>query len=267
MNIAPPLRRFDSRLHSLAAGAMIDFAPEDTVRAAAAAGWPACGLWYDHSTWTKARTHLVRSALDNSAIVALDIEPVIVGSDDDHGEALVDVGAELGARFVLFTSRIDDWSNVIERFGVICDRAAQANMVVVCEFLPIFPLATLADAHRIVSAAARPNGAILVDNLHLRTSGATASDLGAYDPSLFPYIQIADAAALAPLTFGDRLDEALNQRRWPGDGELPIDELLDHVGNIPVSYEVRSQANREAFRTPVERAQYALAAVRAWHDA
>ena len=52
---------------------------------------------------------------------------------------------------------------------------------------------TLAEAKRIVDETARPNGGILIDNLHLRSSGAVPADVTGYDRSLFPYIQIADA--------------------------------------------------------------------------
>jgi hypothetical protein len=259
-----PLRKAD-RLHSLAAGVMVDFDPADTVRAAGEAGWPACGIWYDHDSWSDARTVSVRRALDDCDVIALDIEPIIVSSGDDHGERIVELGATLGARFILFTSRIDDWSIVIERFGRLCDLARQANMTVVCEFLPIFPLATLADALNIVTAANRVNGAVLVDNLHLRTSGATPNDCGALDRSLFPYIQIADAPLVAPTSFNERLNEAINERQWPGSGQLPINELLDVLPSVPISYEVRSQRDREAFPQPLARAQHAFDSVVTWH--
>ena len=42
------------RLLSLAAGVMIEFSPADVVSAAAAAGWPACGIWFDPEAWSDA---------------------------------------------------------------------------------------------------------------------------------------------------------------------------------------------------------------------
>jgi sugar phosphate isomerase/epimerase len=240
---------------------MIDITPEAAVIAAATAGWPACGVWFDADTWTRARSRAVRDALDATGTVALDIEPIIVTADGDHTDAVVAAGADIGARFVLFTSRVDDWPHVIDRFGHACDRAAEAGLTVVCEFLPIFPLATLRTALHVVEAAARPNGGVLVDNLHLRSSGATPADLAGVDRKLLPYLQLADAPAVAPLGTAALVAEALDHRRWPGEGELPVDELLAAVADVPISYEVRSRAMRETFPDPLERARHGWRAI------
>ncbi len=252
------------RLLSLAAGVMIEFPAEEVVSAAAAAGWPACGIWFDLEQWSDAREREIKRRLDDTGVVALDIEPIIVGVGDDPTDRLVDAAAALGAQFILFTSRIGEWDVVVERFGYACDRAraVDPSITVVYEFLPIFPLGTIADAHRVVTEAARPNSAILVDNLHLRSSGARPADVVAYDRNLFPYIQIADAPLRAPSDGAALYDEAINGRSWPGDGELPIDELLAVVPDVPISYEVRSAATRSAYPDPVARAKYGWGRVR-----
>jgi sugar phosphate isomerase/epimerase len=252
------------RLLSLAAGVMIDIAPAEVVAASAAAGWPACGIWFDPEVWTDASEREIRRRLDDTGVVALDIEPIIVGPGPDPTDRLVEAAAALEARFILFTSRVGDWPLVVERFGRACDLAAAADprITVVYEFLPIFPIATLADAARIVSGAARPNSAILVDNLHLRSSGAEPAAVGAYDVGLFPYLQIADAPRTAPEGLPALLDEALNGRSWPGDGELPIAELLAAVPDVPLSFEIRSAATRDGWPDPYERAAYGWSRVR-----
>lgn len=240
---------------------MIEFDPEVTVAAAAAAGWPACGIWFDPATWTPQRTAEVRRVLDGEGIVALDIEPIIVGPDGDPADALVEVGAELGARFVLFTSRSGDMAHVTSRFAHACDRAAESGMTVVCEFLPMLPLSSIEIAVQIVRDADRPNGAVLIDNLHLRTSGELPSVIGRYDRELFPYVQIADAPLIAPVGAAERYDEALNGRTWPGEGELPVAEVLAAIPNVPISYEVRSKWMRDTFPDPVDRARHGWSAI------
>ncbi|NDB06935.1 MAG: sugar phosphate isomerase/epimerase, partial [Acidimicrobiia bacterium] len=54
----------DSRLLSIAAGVHPELAPADMVTTAAAAGWPACGIWFDGNTWTDATSREVRRRLD-----------------------------------------------------------------------------------------------------------------------------------------------------------------------------------------------------------
>lgn len=247
-----------ARLISLAAGVMIEHPPEVVVSAAAAAGWPACGIWYDPETWSAVRLREVRNRLDDTGVIALDIEPIIVGPGPDPTAGIVEAAIALDTRFILFTSRIDDWSTVIDRFGRACDLAAPAGITVVCEFLPIFPLATLADAARVVASAQRPNSGVLIDNLHLRSSGATPDDVAGYDGSLFPYLQIADAPLIAPHNL---LDEALNGRSWPGEGGLPIAKLEALIPGVPISYEVRSKVLRDGLPDPFERAAYARARI------
>jgi sugar phosphate isomerase/epimerase len=242
---------------------MVDIPMVQAVSAAARAGWPTCGIWFDPDVWTDAGEREIRRRVDDTGVVILDVEPIIVGPVPDVTDRLIDAAAALGARFVLFTSRVGDWSLVVERFGRACDLAdaVDPNLTVVYEFLPAFPIATLADAYSVVREAERPNGKILIDNLHLRSSGGSPSDVSAYNLSLFPYVQIADAALAAPSGSDALLDEARNGRLWPEDGELPIDELLTQVPEVPISFEVRSAADRARFTDPFERAAYAWSRV------
>lgn len=95
-----------SRLLSLAAGVHPTLPPADMVTAAAGAGWPACGIWFDGATWTSATTKEVKKRLDDTGVIALDMEPIIPADGaDDYAEQLIEAAAEVGARFILFTSR------------------------------------------------------------------------------------------------------------------------------------------------------------------
>ena len=229
------------------------------VEVASAAGWPACGVWFDPATWTDATTRAVRQRLDDTGVVALDMEPIIPAPDhDDQGERVIDAAAAVGARHVLFTSRLPELSATIERFSALCDVASTCGVTLVCEFLPIFPLRSLAMAREVVSKHPLHVAGILIDNLHLSRSGGTIDDVRAIDVRRFPYLQIADAPSAAPTEFASLLDEALNGRLLPGDGALPIAELLATVPFAPLSFEVRSRALRDGYSDRVERARHLL---------
>ena len=249
------------RLVSLAAGTVLDVDPAGTVDVAAAAGFDAAGLWFDPATWSTATTAEVARRLQATGIVGLDIEPVILGRDHDPGDALVDTAAELGVRHVLVASGPAERTAVVERFGELCERAAAGGVVVVLEFLPIFTIASLADAVGVVEEVAHPSGAVLVDTLHLARSGSTADDVRRLPARLFPYLQLADAPA-APAGRGrDELrDEALHGRLLPGDGDLPLLDVLDAVPGVPLSVELRSAALMERWPDAVERARAVRAA-------
>ena len=92
------------RLVSLAAGTVLDLDPAATVDAAAEAGFRAAGIWFESGSWTATTTAAVAARLGATGLVALDIEPVILGRDLDRGDAIVDVAGELGIRHVLVAS-------------------------------------------------------------------------------------------------------------------------------------------------------------------
>src|SRR5207249_1674731 len=99
---------------------------------------------------------------------------------------------------------------------------------------------TLADAVRVVDRAGRPEGAVLVDALHLQRSGGTPADVAALAPQRLPYCQLCDAPAEPVWSGGAQvlteapadalavaLTEARTGRLMPGDGELPLRDLVD----------------------------------------
>ena len=247
-----------ARLLSLAAGVQIDVAPADMVTVAHDAGWPAVGIWFDGKTWTNETSREVRQRLDDTGVIALDIEPIIPSEDgSDFAEQLIEAAAVIGARHILFTSRLKDQARTTDRYQQVCEMALAHGIKVVCEFLPIFPLNTLSMAAEIVANSQATNGGVLIDNLHLSRSGSSIEDVLAMPTELFPYLQICDAPADRPTDFGGLLDEALNGRLCPGEGSLPIIELLQAVPDVPLSFEVRSKFLRD-INDPVERAKYLL---------
>ena len=247
-----------ARLLSLAAGVQLDVAPADMVTVARDAGWPAVGIWFDGKTWTNETSREVRQRLDDTGVIALDIEPIIPSEDgSDFAEQLIEAAAIIGARHILFTSRLKDQARTTDRYQQVCEMALAHGIKVVCEFLPIFPLNTLSMAAEIVANSQATNGGVLIDNLHLSRSGSSIEDVLAVPTELFPYLQICDAPADRPTDFGGLLDEALNGRLCPGEGSLPIIELLQAVPDVPLSFEVRSKFLRD-ITDPVERAKHLL---------
>ena len=87
-----------------------------------------------------------------------------------------------------------------------------------------------------MSEVDHPNGAVLVDTLHLARSGGSPDDLRAVPSRLLPYLQVADAPAAPPGPERDTLrEEALHGRLLPGEGELPLEATLAAVPDVPLS--------------------------------
>jgi sugar phosphate isomerase/epimerase len=256
------------RLISLAAGVVLDISPEEAVDVAAAAGYSGVGIWFDPKTWTAQRATDVRSRLDATGMVALDIEPIMLSADGDVGERLIEAGHSVGARFALIASRHSDEEQISERLLQLCDAAVGSGLTLVLEFLPALGVKTLAQASRLVTAINRPELCVLVDSLHLARAKETPSDIARLPSSLFPYVQLADAPLVPPgEDYPTLIDEALNGRLLPGEGKLPLIELLRTVPAVPVSVELRSRALMSDFPDPIDRATAVLSATSAVCDA
>lgn len=251
-------------LLSLAAGVVTELAadPATFVEAAAAGGWPACGVWFDPASWTDDTTREVRRRLDDTGIQPVDMEVIRIGSGEDHGERLVDAAAEVGASNILCISSLPDPAATADRLGELSRRAAPAGIRVCIEFMVFTTVKTLADAVTVVEQTGETNAGILVDALHVFRSGTTLAQVAAADPALFPYAQWCDAPAEPPGTeTRDYITDALDDRSAPGEGALPIaafPALFD--ASVPMSMEVRSKALRDGFPDPTERAAHLLKA-------
>lgn len=257
-----------SRLLSLAAGTVLEVAPADAVDVAAAAGWPAVGIWFDPATWTAATTRAVRARLEASGLVALDVEPVMLAPGTevptDEARRLVAAAVELGARHVLVASRDPDAGRVGTALAALCEQVTGTGVRICLEFLPILAVRTLAEAAAIVGAVDHPAAGVLVDELHLARSGAVPGDLVGLPPAWFPYAQVCGISATVPDGVAGLLEEALHGRLLPGEGVAPTADLLAALpAGVPVSAEIRSRPVRERWPDPVERARAVLAATAA----
>lgn len=255
-----------ARLLSLAAGVSPELAgdPAALVSAAADAGWPAVGIWFDPETWTAATARDVKQRLDDTGLIPVDVEVIRMGPDGDQGDAIVDTAAELGASNVLAISSFTDPAQTAARLSQLCDRAHPSGVRVCLEFMRFTTVRNLADATDIVSLVSHPAAGILVDLLHVARSGTGFDEIAATDPRLFPYVQWCDGPA-EPEGWSTReiITDALDARSAPGEGGLDamgFERLF--AGDVPFSMEVRSKALRDGFPDHTERAAHLLAMTR-----
>ena len=255
---------------SLAAGNVQEFDPADMVTAAQATGFDMTGLWVDMEQWTPATSKEVKRRLAGGSVSVLDVEVVWIqpGDPDPAHDAIIDIGGDVGSRFVLIVSSDPDRSATKKRFELLCNRAQQAGLTAVLEFLPITEIKSLEDAVDVVADVGHPASGILVDTLHLVRSGGSAAALKGLDPRLFPYCQIADAPQSLPEeTYENFLSEAVDGRLLPGEGALPLTEIMKTLPqDIPVSPEIRSLPLREAYPDIQDRAAAIYSASRAFLD-
>jgi sugar phosphate isomerase/epimerase len=255
---------------ALAALTIPDADPVEFVRVAAAAGFDAVGLTVCASGHMRAPLaespalcRDVKQRLGDAGLDVLEVGVFRLAPDTNVADLVpaLNLGAALGAKHATVCGAPGQDDRMGEAFRNLCQAAGERGMRAVLEFVPYLYPRNLAEAHLLVRRAGHGAG-ICVDALHFCRSGAVPDDIGRIDADLFPYVQFCDAAsAAAPASTEDLMREARTDRRYPGEGALPLAALLRAMPrSIPLSVESPCQAY--AHLPPAERARRAASATR-----
>lgn len=270
---SPEADRAMRREISLAALTVLELTPPDMVACAAQAGYSHVGLRLIPATPEEADhgmigdTGMVRATLARLAdtgIGVLDAEIFRLRPEtrvDDYMPAM-ETATRLGARHLLVAGNDPDQARLTDHFGAFCDLAECFGLTAVLEFMPWTDVRDLRQAARIVRAAARPNGGVLVDAFHFDRSGSSLADIAELPPAWLPYAQLCDVPADPPADMPGIIAEARAERRCPGEGDVDLKGLVRALPpGIPLSLEVPT--HRLARTVPaLDRARRALAATR-----
>lgn len=228
---------------------------EDRIAAASGAGIAGIGLYvgdWERQLAEGMTLERLQDLLRRYGVVLAEIEAIPIweteGESDERVQRRLDLAWDLadhlGSRYLQVIGPYRQPMDVaIERFGFVCDRAADYGMKVGLEFLPFTNVRTVADAMDIVGAADRRNGGVCIDIWHHRR--------GANDPSLIEALP-ADKVMAIQMNDGpmepqldDYKDDCLLNRLAPGDGEMQVAEfaaMLLRMGvTAPWSLEVCQQ--------------------------
>jgi len=259
---------------SLAHLTVLDTAPPELVSVAAAAGFPTIGIRltatpsvgvppYDILSDGPVLRETLRRLADTGVNV-LDTEFLRFEPEQPIGvpEGFLEVSARLGAKNVLVMSAEPEEARTIERFGELCDRAAQYGLHVCLEFAIYTGVRTLAHAANILAKAKRSNASVLIDALHFSRSGGLPAHVKQVDPALFRYVQICDASRdmPGPTDTPALIREARTGRLLPGEGALPLGELVAALpAGVPLAIEAPCRATADL--PALERAKRAYRAL------
>ena len=99
------------------------------------------------------------------------------------------------------------------------------------EFIPLWGIGDLASAWQILQIANRPNTGLAFDFWHYIRGGRDDALLRSIPGSKISYVQVTDAEGSLP-TGRSLFDDCLFHRLPPGQGGLPIKQLLDILCEI-----------------------------------
>ena len=240
---------------------MLDVAPPEFVAVAAGAGFDAVGLrvapvtpeeepWPVEPGSPMLAETMRRCGGTGLSVLGVEAIPLGPGSDLTGCERVLETAAVLGARYLNVICDDPDTGRFADLLAELVRLARPYRVRPVIEFTAWRPIRTLASA---VAIARGSDGAgLLLDTLHIQRCGVTAGELAAIDPALLGYLQLCDAPAAPP--DGDATAEARTGRLLPGEGELPLAELL---GVLPDSLPVSAEAPSAAARRQLGPAQFA----------
>jgi len=209
----------------------------------------------------------VRQCLDDHGLNVLEVISLRLEAEthvEDFAPMLA-TGAELGARFVLLTSRDPDWSRGAANLAKVGELAAEYGIRPGLEFWRFSEIRSLQRAQEFILASGSEQVGLVVDALHLLRSGGTPKDVAAVPAKLHAFVQLCDATLEAPPEEA-LYAEALEGRFYPGQGELWLFDLLDALpADVPITLEAPCAAN--AHLPLGEQAKLAASATHAFLDA
>lgn len=231
MTVGPPL--------VLAAGSVLDLDPGEVIELAADAGFDGLGLRLSAPYRRDAATleGWSRRAVQHGMSVR-DVEVHRIGTDrtQDVAQLLDDVD-RVGARWLLVVSDLADLDATTSAVERVVAVAGQRDVRVAIEYMAWTTPATPSGA---LGIAQRTGAFVVADLLHHHRVGAGVAELTALvESGLVGWVQLSDAPLAPPE--GALVDEARHRRLVPGEGGLPLIELL---GVLPptttISVEVQS---------------------------
>lgn len=208
----------------------------DRCEQAARVGFRGIGLWHADLEHVLERRTLaeVRQVIDEHGLDQLELEFLgdwFLDPDDDRRRAsdalrelLFRAAAELPTHHVKvgnITGTECELPKIVDRFGELCaDAARYTDAKIVYEFMPYDVNVNDVDkALQVAEGADAPNGGLALDTWHLGKLRLEPDDLRRIPPRFVSWVELSDG----PYEYAeDRLDEVINRRRLPGEGEFPI---------------------------------------------
>ncbi|OBG24208.1 sugar phosphate isomerase/epimerase [Mycobacterium sp. 852002-51057_SCH5723018] len=227
-------------------------------------GQPLVPLGYAPFSLQDAQTRRdVLAAMDHRGVTISLGDGFLVLPDADMGSFSGDLDAlaELGVPRINVVSLDPDLGRTFDQFAVLTELAAQRGIDTVVEPVPGLTVGDLPTALAARKHVGRPDFRVLIDTMHLVRSGAGAADVAAADPDCVGYAQLNDTT-LRP-RMDNYMEEAMFERMVPGEGELPLGDILSALPpDIVIELEVPRRSLALAGVSPIDRLRPCVEAAR-----
>lgn len=234
------------RLISLHQLSLRDLSPRELVAVARPAGYssvsvflhpPAPQLDIFPRLAAGEETTAFRRVLAGEGVAVHNIEalPFSGRTDPELYLPVLDQAAEIGAKRATALIYDRDLGRAAATLVRSCDAAAARGIAISIEFMAFSALKTVRQAADFVRSTGHGNLSLLVDPLHLARTGGHPDELPPLADTIGA-LQFCDAPRTAP---ADPFQEAVEDRGVPGEGDLPLQALLDRTfAGLPLDIEV-----------------------------
>jgi sugar phosphate isomerase/epimerase len=173
----------------------------------------------------------------------------------------LDALAELGVPRINVVSLDPDLGRTFDQFATLTELAAQRGIQTVVEPVPGLTVGDLPTALAARQHVGRADFRLLIDTMHLVRSGSGPADVAAIDPGHIGYAQLNDTT-LRPRA-DNYMNEAMFERMVPGEGELPLRDILSALPpDVVIEIEVPRRSLALEGVSPIDRLRPCVEAAR-----
>jgi sugar phosphate isomerase/epimerase len=213
-------------------------------------GYPPFSLRDDH----RLRRGLLAAMDDRGVSISLGEGLLIApGIDVRSYAADLDIMAALQIPRINTVSLEPDRARSFDELAVLTASAAERNIVTCIEPVVGLSIADLPTALAAVEYVDRDEISLLIDTMHVARFGATADDLRSLPAHRIGYVQLCDTTFQPTMkNMKSYAEEAMYERLAPGEGELPLADMLaalpdDCVVGLEVPMRSRAEAGVSAY--------------------
>ena len=239
------------------------FPLRDRCAHAARVGFSGIGIWHadlEHMLASGTTLAEIRSLLDEHGLRHVELEFLgdwFLDPDDERRKA-----ADATRRLVFDAAEVlpvhhikvgnlagseSELQRIVEAFGELCaDAARHTDAAVAYEFMPYDAVVnTLDSALAVAEGADARNGGLAFDTWHLGKLDIAPEELRRVPPRFVSWVELSDG----PFGIAEEwLDEVINRRRLPGEGDFPIRDYVHEFRELgyhgPWGIEVLSEELR-----------------------
>lgn len=162
----------------------------------------------------------------------------------------LDIMAELRIPRINTVSLEPDRARTFDELAALTALAAERGIATCVEPVVGLSIADLPSALAAVEYVDRDEISLLIDTMHVARFGATADDLRSVPAQRIGYIQLSDTTLQPRMKI--YAEEAMYERMTPGEGELPLADMLaalpdDRVVGLEVPMRSRAEAGVSAY--------------------